>query len=740
MAPRALKRLTSRALPVGILLALMMLALHLMSSAVQNTEELSRLFVPLLLATALGLFALVIMVAINLFQLVSRYRQQAAGSRLTLRMVAIFVVISVVPVTVVFYYSQQFLMQGIDSWFDVQIDQAMESALNLSQASLDLHKRERMKSTQRLMEELSGISVAGLSLSLQDLREKYGATELALLEPSGRLVAVSNIDPTILVPEEPDSTILQQVRGGEDFVGLDPTRGEEAQLQVRVVIGDSNRGLLLQALYPTSLNLSHLTETVQEAYNRYKELSFLRESLKQTFTMALALVLLFGLLTAVWAAIFSARRLVAPITDIAEGTRAVAKGDYDTQLPLPRARDELGFLVASFNTMMRRIAQARDEAADSQRQVEAQRGYLETVLGSLSSGVMALDDKGNIRTTNQAALDILQVRLEDYLNRPLDELAGASPLLGQFVDAIREVISEKMKEWREELTLFSNDGRIVLLCRGTPLALPDGKASGYVLIFDDITTLIQAQRDAAWGEVARRLAHEIKNPLTPIQLSAERLRHKYLKKMDPKEAEVLDRATHTIVQQVEAMKEMVNAFSDYARTSTMNLKSLVFDRLVQEVLDLYNSAGLRSLFKSRLEAGVARIEADPVRLRQVIHNLVKNAQEAVSDVKHPRIEVTTGLVHSADYQLIELRVADNGPGFDDDTLSHLFEPYVTTKVKGTGLGLPIVKKIVEEHGGLVRAENRAGSGACITLRLPLPVSRERLTDEPALRPVRSKNK
>jgi nitrogen fixation/metabolism regulation signal transduction histidine kinase len=240
--------------------------------------------------------------------------------------------------------------------------------------------------------------------------------------------------------------------------------------------------------------------------------------------------------------------------------------------------------------------------------------------------------------------------------------------------------------------------------------------------------------------VARRLAHEIKNPLTPIQLSAERLRHKYLKEMDPDDAGVLDRATHTIVQQVEAMKKMVNAFSDYARTPKMNTESLVFDRLVQEVLDLYNSAGLRSLFKSRLEAGEARIEADPVRLRQVIHNLIKNAQEAVSDAKEPRIEVTTGLVHSADYRLVELRVADNGPGFDDDTLSRLFEPYVTTKVRGTGLGLPIVKKIVEEHGGLVRAENRADSGACITLRLPLPVSRERLTDKPALRPVRSKNK
>ncbi|MCP3870881.1 MAG: HAMP domain-containing protein [Gammaproteobacteria bacterium] len=739
MAPAALKRLSNGPVPVLILLVLVLVTLHLMSSAVQNTEELSGLFVPLLFTATLGLLVLVILVGINLVQLVIRYRRQAAGSRLTLRMVAIFIVLSLVPVTVVYYYSQQFLMQGIDSWFDVQIDQAMEDALGLSRASLDLHKRERLKSTQRLIEELSGVSVAGLSLSLQDLRDKYEATELALLEPSGRPVAVSNIDPTVLVPDEPDSTILQQVRIGEDFVGLDPTSGEDSQLQVRVVVHDASRSILLQAIYPTSRNISHLTETVQNAYNRYKELAFLRKSLKQTFTLALALVLLFGLLSAIWAAFFSARRLVAPITDIAEGTRAVAKGDYDTQLPIPKTKDELGFLVSSFNAMMRRISQARDAAAESQRQVEAQRGYLETVLGSLSSGVMALDALGRVRTANQAALDILQVELSDYLERPLNDLAGAGPLLSQFIDSVRDAIGEQTTSWREELTLFTSDGRRVLLCRGTPLALPESKASGYVLVFDDITTLIQAQRNAAWGEVARRLAHEIKNPLTPIQLSAERLRHKYLNKMPPKDAEILDRATHTIVQQVEAMKTMVNAFSDYARPPKMNPEWLVLDDLVQEVLDLYRSAGHKSLFKSDLHSGTARIEADPVRMRQVIHNLLKNAQEAVSDLPKPRVEISTRLLESTDYRRLEFRVSDNGPGFDETTLSHLFEPYVTTKVKGTGLGMAIVKKIIEEHGGLVRAENRPEGGACITLRLPQKDSREAHSHNPTPTPARSKS-
>jgi PAS domain S-box-containing protein len=718
MGDSALKRFTGGTLPVLVLLALLLVALHLMSSAVQNAETLSRLFVPLLVFIILGLVTLVTLVVVNVVQLVTRYRRQAAGSRLTLRMVLVFVVLALVPVTVVYFYSQQFLMHGIDSWFDVEIDQAMEDTLALSRASLDQHKRERLRMSQMLVSELNAVSITGLTMSLDSLRERYGASELALMKLSGGVIASSNADPTILVPDRPDTSILQQVRNGADFVGVITKEGEEVPLQVRVVVADRSRRLILQALYPTSTNISTLTEKVQGAYTHYKELAFLRKSLKSTFTLTLALVLLFSLLAAIWAAFFSARRLVAPVADIAEGTKAVAAGDYDKQLPLPRSRDELAFLVSSFNTMTRRIAQARDAAGRSQGEVEAQRTYLETVLSGLSSGVMAFDPDGSLRTVNPAACEILGLE-GDHLGEHLDLLAGISSHIQQFVEAVRAALSPEMDEWRGEIVLFSSEGRQVLLCRSTPLVRSEQGQAGRVLVFDDITTLIRAQRDAAWGEVARRLAHEIKNPLTPIRLSAERLRHKYLRKMAPEDAEVLDRSTHTIVQQVEAMKEMVDAFSAYARPPKMNPQSLVLDALVSEVLDLYRSEEVGLEFSITLEAEQANIQADPVRMRQVVHNLLKNAQEAVADREQGRVEISTCQKSAADCMFIELRISDNGPGFDSDNLSHLFEPYVTTKVKGTGLGLAIVKKIVEEHGGMIWAENRAAGGASVILRLPM---------------------
>ncbi|MET0013669.1 MAG: ATP-binding protein [Sedimenticola sp.] len=718
MAPGPLKRFTASALPAVLLLALVLLSLHLMSSAVQNAEQLSRLFIPLLIASVLGLGALVIVVGVNIGQLVIRYRRHASGSHLTLRMVVVFIILSLAPVAVVYYYSQQFLQHGIDSWFDVKIDQAMEDSLDLSQASLDLHKRERLKRTQFLLEDLTGSSIAALSLSLEDMRERSGATELLLLEPSGQVLASVNADPSILVPDEPDSSIVQQVRSGEDYVGL-TLDGENDLLEVRVVISEPIRGMLLQAVYNTSTEITRLTETVQGAYNRYKELAFLRSSLKNTFTIALALVLLFSLLAAIWAAFYSARRLVAPIADIAEGTRAVADGDYDMQLPLPKAKDELGFLVSSFNAMTRRIAQARDVATRSKLEVEAQHAYLEAVLRRLSSGVLVLDPAGIIRTANQAAHEILRLDSDALLDLSLDEMTDQPPHVRQFADAVTSAVMAQQQDWREEVVLFGGDGRQILLCRGTILEQPEGDPAEYVLVFDEITALVRAQRDAAWGEVARRLAHEIKNPLTPIKLSAERLRHKFLGKMEPKEADVMDRATHTIVQQVEAMKEMVNAFSEYARPPQMSPEPVELDALVSDVMDLYRSAGLEDGLKLSLQTGGALVEADSRRLRQVVLNLMKNAMEAVEGVDSPQVMVATCRKVEADCHFVELGVSDNGGGFSDEVMAHLFEPYVTTKVKGTGLGLAIVKKIVEEHGGRIWAENRPRAGACVILRLPI---------------------
>ncbi len=713
------KRFFTRILPMTTLLVLLLVSLHLMTTAVQSSSELNRLYIPLLLFSIFGLIVLVVMITIQLVRLVRQYRRKKMGSRLTVRMVVLFVALSLMPLSVVYYYSLDFLLRGIDSWFDVQIDQTMDDALELSRASLDLHKRERLKRTEQAMSKMLDTSELGMAMSLDALREQYGASEMSLLTFSGKLITSSHENPSTLVPMPTDNYIVQQVRQGEHYVGL-TTQGEDENLSVQVVVPHAQgRPILMQAIYPTSTNIAVLSEKVQAAYSHYKELAYLRQSLKFSFTLSLTLVLLFSMLTAVWVAFLTARRLAKPVANIAEGTRAVTKGDYDLQLPVPRQRDELGFLVESFNIMTRRIAQSRDETIQSQLQVESQRAYLETVLGRLSSGVMAVDSSLALRTANQAAHDILRVDLARFSGRPLVDLACVSTRLQQFVDAILEPLAAEGGEWREEITLLDDEGRQVLLCRSTPLSQPDGEQSGQVLVFDDITALIKAQRDAAWGEVARRLAHEIKNPLTPIQLSAERLRHKFLKKMDEPDARVLDRATHTIVQQVEAMKQMVNAFSDFARPPEMKACQVQLDALIAEVMDLYRNSvqGVELLWQ--LNAPQVQVEADPVRLRQVVHNLVKNAQEAVAGVAGARIEISSQEKTVGELRFVELRVLDNGPGFDAGMLGQIFEPYVTTKVKGTGLGLAIVKKIVEEHGGMIRAENRPQGGGCMVLRLPI---------------------
>jgi nitrogen fixation/metabolism regulation signal transduction histidine kinase len=406
----------------------------------------------------------------------------------------------------------------------------------------------------------------------------------------------------------------------------------------------------------------------------------------------------------------AAQQLVAPIRDLAQGTQAVAAGKYDLQLP-PGRSDELGFLVDSFNQMMRNLAQARDQAETSQQLVEQQRAYLEVVLTRLSSGVITLDPAGLLHTFNAAAEQILGVRLDT-------EDSEQASHLQSFFDAIRPHL-DTTADWRQEVTLFSNSGRQILLCRGSSLPEIIGLQGGHVIVFDDITTLMQAQRDAAWGEVARRLAHEIKNPLTPIQLAAERIRRKYLNTLEPEDAGILDRGTHTIVQQVQAMKEMVDAFDEYARAPQLKLVQLSLNKLVTEVLYLYRDYPSEPAIELQLDPGKPSIKADAGRMRQLLHNLVKNSLEALGDAPDPKIQITTRDCLDGDTAFVELSITDNGPGFPDSSIGNIMEPYVTTKPKGTGLGLAIVRKIVEEHGGLIELGNTADStGAQVIIRLP----------------------
>lgn len=719
MVLNTLKRLTSGPKPVIIAGMLLLASLYLMSAATRNSALFGQLYSLLLVINILAAILLLALILRQLFRLIQQYRQQVAGSRLTTRLVIMFLVLALTPASVVYYFSLEFLHRNIDSWFDVRVEQALEDSLALGRTSLEDQLRTSLQKTRTLATELTDTPDGAIAIKLNELRQRGRAAELILLNVHGRVIASSSVDQTQIVPSLPNQALLQQIRQGLDYARLEPVDDQHLQLRIAVPIPlPSGEDRLLHAIYPIAERLSKLANSVQYSFSQYKELAFLQNPLKQSFSLTLSLVLMLSLLTAVWAAFSAAHRLMRPISDLAEGTRAVAAGDYDKRLPLP-GRDELGFLVRSFNEMTRKISLSRDQAEYSQHQLEAQHAYLETVLGRLSSGVITIDTHGILHTANAAAGHILEFMPEQAIGKTLSELAEQYASLEPFSTAIEQSLLGESSEWRAEVSLSGASGRQILMCRASRLPGEDPVPGGQVIVFDDITALVQAQRDAAWGEVARRLAHEIKNPLTPIQLSAERLRHKYLDKMNSEDAKVLDSATHTIVQQVEAMKEMVNSFAEYARSPSMNNASLNMNALVREVVELYRNSVRQLQVNLELDDNLPMIEADDVYLRQLLHNLIKNSLEAGDKKETVSLTITTRTRtrHKEGNQFIELQLEDNGPGFPEDILEKIFDPYVTTKTKGTGLGMSIVKKIIEEHGGELWVQNTPG--AQVTIQLPL---------------------
>jgi nitrogen fixation/metabolism regulation signal transduction histidine kinase len=704
------------------LFVFMLISLVMMSEALQNSAHFDRLYSGLLLFIAIGLVALTILIALNFRRLARQLRKRVPGSRMAVRMVIMLAALSVTPVLIVYYFSLDFLHRGIDNWFDLEFEQALDDSLELSRLALDSRMKEILKQTEQIADEFTEISNAAVPFEIDEYRIRSGAEEFTLMTRQGTLIASSTSDRLSFVPTQPDGAILFQVQQGSSYIGLDTIR--DSGLSIRVVvnvpalaIGDGARIIL--ALFPISPRINELAGNVESSYIKYKELSYLREQLKVSFIMILTLVLLFSIFSAVWAAFYSAQRLAAPIRNLAEGTRSVAEGDYTTQLPIT-SKDELGFLVASFNQMTRKIGSARDAVRRSQEEAEEQHTYLEAVLGRLSSGVLVLDKNKTLRTANISSGKILAADITALIGKPLPEIASQYPYLDKLITSISADL-DKRGDWREQITLFGASGRQILMCSGTSLSLStETEEKVYVVVFDDITALIQGQRDAAWSEMARRLAHEIKNPLTPIKLAAERLRHKYLDTMEKDQADTLDRLTNTIVQQVETMRDMVNTFAEYARSPTTSPEFTNLNILIQEVVDLYSTLDEKSLIEMQMATDLPNIKADPDRLRQVFNNLLKNAFDAMAELPDTRLTVSTQRINEKGVDFIEIRIRDAGPGIEEDIIGNIFEPYVTTKTKGTGLGLAIVKKIIEEQGGIVWMENNTSAeGASAVIRLPM---------------------
>lgn len=720
------------------------------------------LLVYLNFALALGLFGWVLGLSIKLIR---QLRRNKFGARLTARFALAFALIGVLPGALIYTVSIQFMSRSIESWFNVRVDSALDAGLALGREALDAQLNELDTRARSLLPSFANASDAELPALLDRVLEITGVREAAVITSSGRPVAFVTEKLSTLLPQGPPAGVLQRLRlsgsyASAETVSSQAIEGDPSGLILRVILplGSSAQtpGALvrsevrwLQLIKAVPEELVMNAEEVREGYRDYQELALSREGLRQLFAVTLTLALLLAVFAAMAVALFLSKRLVQPLLVLASGTRAVSIGDF-RPLDEPPQNDEVGQLTRSFNAMTRQLEEARRLVDMNRRQLEQSKLYTEGILANLSAGVLVFDEQFRITLFNQGAQSILGVDLRSAKGRPLETVPGALPLAATIKRAFSQLAatdSERL-HWQEQfdITLAGDDApdkphTTTLLARGTHLSM-DGRGNGYVVVFDDITAVISASRTVAWGEVARRMAHEIKNPLTPIQLSAERLAMKLGDRLEPNDAQLLTRATNTIVNQVTSLKHMVDEFREYARKPVVVFKPVDLNHVIEEVLILYgwdpnteastaDASGI--LFESRLADRLPLVRGDQTQLRQVIHNLLSNSRDALSEQgQGGTIRVTTEQISATDnaQPAIRLVVSDDGPGFSAQLLQQAFEPYVTTKAHGTGLGLAIVKKIVDEHGGYIDLSNRRDGGARITIVLvPMESEVDGIADE-----------
>jgi nitrogen fixation/metabolism regulation signal transduction histidine kinase len=690
------------------------ISLFLLATASANTDLFARRYDLLLVLNGALVVLLMLLVGVQLVRLWRNFRAGVFGSRLALRLVLLFALVSVLPGAIVYTVSVTFLGRSIESWFDVRIDRALEGGLNLGRGALDFLLRETGNKAGQIALALSEPGPGTVPGRLIRAAEQAGVSEAALFNAAGAVLAVGGVGGATAPPEPPSAQALRRARLQQTTAAVEQAGDGRLLLRVVVPVNSDDRLeplKVLQVVEPVPRSLALEVDKVQAGARDYQEITFTRGSLKRLYAVTLTLTLLLALTSALGLAVVLSERFAAPLGLLAEGTRAVAQGDFTRRQPVT-SRDELGVLTESFNTMTAQLADARERTEESRRATETTRAYLESILGNLSAGVLAFDDAHRLRTANASAAVILQQPVADLAGLALAEWGGRLPALAPFAALVAEGFrGSRDGQWQRQAELAVANLTRVLLIRGS--RLPVTPVAGYVVVFDDVTDLVHAQRDAAWGEVARRLAHEIKNPLTPIQLSAERLAVKLAPKLDGPDQETLKRGAQTIIAQVAAMKHMVDDFAIYARQPRPGtMQPVDAGALLQDVLALYDN--LRPHVRLSLPAVPAVVQGEPTRLRQVLHNLLQNAIDAQADVAQPRYDI--GLDAQGD--AVTLTFADAGPGFPDDVLHRAFEPYVTTKAKGTGLGLAIVRKIVDEHGGRVELANLEPQGARVTIVLP----------------------
>ena len=694
--------------------------LFLLATAGANTDFFERRYQLLLIINIVFVLLFIVVVGYLLWRFIRRLKSGVFGSRLASRLLLIFSLMAILPGALVYTVSVQFLEKSIESWFDVKVDRALESGLHLGQTMLENLLEELQKKAKAAALSLSDPSASQVAV-LSELTLQTQIEEATLFNQEGKVIAFSSENNLTLFPEVPSGTVMRHIRTQKAYSAIEPITDKGLYLRVLApvnVLSLDDDIRILQLLQPVPEQLARNAEKVQEGYWDYQELSLSRQGLTRLYSVTLTLSLLLSLFSALATASILSENLSSPLGMLAEGTKAIAQGDYSRR-HLVQSRDELGILTESFNLMTQQLEEARAIAQHNQHEVESARAHLESILANLSSGVLVFDENLTLIKANRSAEQILQAPLISLDGAVIDGCVEKEPQVSALVAEIRAGFnSGETGMWQRQMTRTSDGNNQVLLLRGT--RLPAISGGGGVVVFDDITSLLQVQRAVAWSEIARRLAHEIKNPLTPIQLSAERLEHKLAEKLNEQDALILQRSIETIVNQVEALKRMVNEFSQYARAPALEMRKLDINQLVREILSLYDSSNITRKkhahihIKRKLADHLPAILGDSAQLRQVLHNLLLNAQDALNGTEQPVIEIETEAAPDG----IKLSIRDNGCGFSDEVRSRVFEPYVTTKPKGTGLGLPIVKKIVEEHSGTIHIENLKPHGAQVIITLP----------------------
>jgi len=708
-----------------LLSSLLLMALVVMSQTLQNASSFADSYSSLLFFTIGGISLLLIILIRTLLKLYRQVRNRLPGSRITARLTIISSLLLGIPTAIIFYFSLTFIQQGINQWFDVKTEVALENAASLVRITLDNKTRDSLNLTKSITRANQDILATSPSLAVNKIREQLNAQEVAIYQLNQQLVAFSSEYGVNILPDTPGENLFQQVRNNKTYAALETKPGattEETFIRVVVPYTDIslNTQYALQVIFHVPVDINALAESVGTASGQYKELSYLKGPLTASFILVLSMVLLLTLVTATLFTIQAVQNFTRPIRTLAKGTKAVSKGDYSVKMSVPE-NDEFGDLILSFNDMIQRISKARNDIKLGHQQTEVQKLYLQAIIKNLSSGVITLDMHHRIRTTNDAIETILNTDLKKHIGKKLLDMTDRedSSHLEDLVNQIDPMFSKTAKPWSLQVEFSSKKAQKILLIHGSTLPSLDQKIGGYVIVVDDITQLVQAQLNAAWSDVARRLAHEIKNPLTPIQLSAERLQFKLSSKLEENEKALLNRMTQTIIEQVSTMQKLVQAFSDYANTPEVELVPTRLNNLISNITEMYQDPNASWRVTRDLDESCTKILADSSRLRQLLHNLIKNALEATEETENAVIHVKT-VCDDPDW--LTLTVCDNGPGIPEEAQNWIFEPYATDKPKGTGLGLAVVRKIVEEHHGQISLDSSPESGTCFIIKLPVTTS------------------